>query len=90
MALLSLVDRMSTLSGEANGGSISDSLQFLLGVDAEDAQELAQLAREVALDRVPSMVLHGTPERAAWFLAVLLTGVELGVAAEQEKRRSFA
>jgi hypothetical protein len=85
-----------TLSGESGGGDNGAALAYLLGVPEEAVAEMYADALRVAADRVERALdlgqdhTHGTSPLTIAMAQTLLTGVELGVAAERVRARSVA
>lgn len=70
-----LVVAADALSGESTGGTAREAFAFLLGVDPDEVLDVLVLAVLAAQERDPS------PDEP--HLMGVLTGIEIGVAAER-------
>lgn len=74
-----------SLSAEAGGASISEAATFLLGTTEDDAHTLLHVGLETAKDRWLRAAAEG--RSTGHILSVMLSGIELGVAAERCRQR---
>lgn len=82
-----ILQMAETLSDEATGSSNGDGIGYLLGVTREDAENLVRLSTVVILDRLAQ---DGAVSGSDLLVHALVTGIELGVAAERVGKQAAA
>lgn len=82
-----VIDASDTLRGEAGGGDQIDALAFLLGMDRAEGARMLVAAVDHAIRRFKQTPVRTNEiDTIQLVTASVLTGIELGVAAERLRR----